>query len=209
MPPPASSQATHQEPFQPVAAFLAVVFPGLGHFYLGRFRQGALITAGILGLYVSGVLIGGISCIDRRDNFVWFLGQALVGPLTLGLDQYHQNHMKVRGHVTNTPGLVLRSANPNEMRDPDSGLAIKTAPDASGIPWAEINGKMYKPAWPPYVKSVSRTNELGTLFTTIAGFLNVIVIIDAAWNHRVARRRGAGTPPSGGARTLRVPGAGA
>jgi hypothetical protein len=139
---------------------------------------------------------------------VWFLGQALVGPLTLGLDQYHQNHLKVLGHMQNSSSLalVLRSANPDEMRDPDTGRAVITVPDSNGVPWAEINGKRYSPAWPPYVKSIARTNELGTLFTTIAGFLNVIVIIDAAWNRRIDRKRAAAPAAP---RTLRVPGAGA
>jgi hypothetical protein len=191
-----------------VAAFLAVLFPGLGHFYLGRVRQGILIMGGILGLYGLGVLIGGISCIDRRDNFVWFLGQALVGPLTLGLDQYHQNHLKVLALDRNS-ATILRSANPDETRDPSSGYAVKTFVGPNGLPAATINGQNISPAWPPYVKSISRTNDLGTLFTTIAGFLNVIVIIDAAWNHRFERRR---TPASAsaaggaGTRTLRVPG---
>jgi hypothetical protein len=102
--------------------------------------------------------------------------------------------------------LVLRSANPDEMRDPDTGRAVITVPDSNGVPWAEINGKRYSPAWPPYVKSIARTNELGTLFTTIAGFLNVIVIIDAAWNRRIDRKRAAAPAAP---RTLRVPGAGA
>ncbi len=216
MPPAASSQAAESEPLQPVAALLAVVFPGLGHLYLGRFRQAALIMVGVLGLYGTGVLIGGISCIDRRDNFIWFMGQALVGPLTLGLDQYHQSHMKVIASDKNG-ATIIRSANPNEMRDPDSGRAVVTFPDpATGLPTANINGKKYSPAWPPYVKSVSRTNELGTLFTTIAGFLNVIVIVDAGMNRRLERKRtpasaGKGGSAAGGGaaggRTLRVPGA--
>jgi hypothetical protein len=33
---------------------------------------------------------------------------------------------------------------------------------------------------PPNVKSLGRVNELGTLFCTIAGMLNLIAVIDAS-----------------------------
>jgi TM2 domain-containing membrane protein YozV len=216
MPSTASSQAAIKEPFQPVAALLAAVLPGLGHFYLGQIRKGVLITVGVLGLFFTGLLIGGISCIDRRENFVWFLGQALVGPITLGLDYVHQNQMKVMG--PDARGIVvLRSANPDETRDPQTGRAVeiqkneqgRPVTDAQGRPVAKTpGGTTIDPAWPPYVKSLSRTNELGTLFTTIAGFMNVIVVIDAAFNYRVERRRRVVVRNDGVSRTLRAPGTG-
>ncbi|HMN39852.1 MAG TPA: hypothetical protein PKE29_03340 [Phycisphaerales bacterium] len=216
MPITASSQAAPKEPFQPVAALLAAVFPGLGHFYLGQVRKGALICGGVLGLFFTGLLIGGISCIDRRENFIWFLGQSLVGPIALGLDYVHQNRLKVIG-PDGQGKTVLRSANPDETRDPQTGRAVPivrnvhggAALDASGRPFAHApGGATISPAWPPYVKSLSRTNELGTLFTTIAGFMNVIVFIDAAFTHRVERRRRPVVRDDGVARTLRVPVAG-
>lgn len=216
MPSTASSQAAPKEPFQPVAALLAAVFPGLGHFYLGQIRRAILISAGVLGLFFTGLLIGGISCIDRRENFIWFLGQSLVGPITLGLDYVHQTHLKVMG--PDARGIVvLRSANPDETRDPATGRALEVLKDdkghaiadSRGYPTARApGGTIISPAWPPYVKSLSRTNELGTLFTTIAGFMNVIVVIDAAFNHRIERRRRVVVRDDGVARTLKVPGGG-
>jgi hypothetical protein len=80
--------------------------------------------------------------------------------------------------------------------------------DARGHPTARAGGQTIDPAYPPYVKSLSRTNELGTLFTTIAGFMNVIVVIDAAFNHRVERRRRVVVREDGVARTLKSPGTG-
>jgi hypothetical protein len=41
-------------------------------------------------------------------------------------------------------------------------------------------------------RSLGRMNELGTLFTTIAGMLNLIVIIDAAFHTRVSALRALG-----------------
>ncbi len=200
------SQAGAKDELQPVAAILAAAFPGLGHLYLGHALRGVCISVGVMGLFTTGLLIGGISCIDRRDNFIWFLGQALVGPPTFAVDYAHQNWFKVRDMN------ILRSARPDEARDPDTGSPTPIFLD-NGVPTARTaKGETISPAYPPYVKSLGRTGELGTLFITIAGFMNVIVVVDAAFNVRVPRRRpGSATkagaePGSGVKRTLRVPG---
>ena len=73
-----------------LAAALAWVFPGLGHLLLGRVQRGLVLAVAITTLYLAGLLIGGVSVIDRRDHPAWFLSQALIGPSLL-LDRYHQN----------------------------------------------------------------------------------------------------------------------
>jgi hypothetical protein len=80
--------------FEPVALLAAAVLPGAGHAARGEIRRGLHIAAGILGLYASGILIGGISVIDRKENDWWFVGQAMVGPVTFGLDYLHQTRLK-------------------------------------------------------------------------------------------------------------------
>jgi hypothetical protein len=150
--------ADHPEPsFRPLALLAAAVFPGLGHFITGQRARGACIAAGILGLFVSGLLVGGIDTIDSKEDRVWFYGQALVGPLAFGVDYVHQNHLKVK------QGGVWRSANPTEGRGPDGSVVAGGTPPAS--------------------KSVGKMNEIGTL-STIAGMLNLIVILDAAFPGR-------------------------
>lgn len=192
------SQVGAKDELQPVAAILALAFPGLGQLYLGHIQRGACICAGIMGMFLTGLLIGGISCVDRRENMIWFLGQALVGPPTLAVDYAHQHWFKVRDMNT------IRSARPNEARDPDTGSPTPIFMD-NGVPSARsAKGRIIAPAYPPYVKSLGRTGELGTLFITIAGFMNVIVVVDAAFNVRAPRRRHA--PASGVARTLKTPG---
>jgi hypothetical protein len=44
---------------------------------------------------------------------------------------------------------------------------------------------------PPARKSVAKMNEIGTLFSTIAGMVNLIVVIDAGWPGRRAASKGA------------------
>lgn len=202
MPLPSASQARAHEQFQPVAAILAAAFPGLGQFYLGHVRRAVLVGVGTMGLYLTGLLIGGVQCVDRRDNGIWFLGQALMGPMSFGLDWVHQNKLKVIGPDARNGAVKLREPYPSEARDPRSAQAIAIVVK-NGVPTATTgDGLTIAPAYPSYVKAVPRSNELGTLFTTIAGFLNVIVVIDAAFGARAERRR---TPIEGVRRTLHAP----
>lgn len=188
-PPPALHEP---EPLQPVAAVLAVLLPGAGHLYLGYTRRAILIASGVLGLFFSGLFVGGIDTVDRREDFVWFIGQAFVGPTAFAVDYIHQHEFKVID-----PHSGIRSAHPDEYRDPRTGAPVRIIPDPARGPTATIvdandptgaHTRTISPARPPNIKSLGRMNELGTLFSTIAGMLNLICIIDAAAAHR--RRRG-------------------
>ncbi len=170
------------ERFEPIAGLLALFLPGAGHFFLGERARAGLIAAGVLGLFIGGLLIGGIDAVDSKEDPIWFVGQALVGPITFAVDYYHQEHLKIRqpgsphdvalhGGVL-TRGTHYRTAKPDEARDP------------TGLPAARGPGIR-----PPNSKSLGRMNELGTLYITIAGMLNLIVIIDAFYHARQAGRR--------------------
>lgn len=176
-----------KDPFQPVAAIVAFLFPGAGHFYLGHTDRALRIAAGVLFLFLSGIFVGGISCVDRRENAIWFLGQALNGPIAFAADTIHTRFFKVVDGPASASGggRVLRSPRPTEYRDPKSAMPIAITVDAQGKPSVTLlDGTTVSPAYPPYVKGVGRMNELGTLFTTIAGFMNLICIIDAAFTRR-------------------------
>lgn len=176
-----------QEPFQPVAAALAFICPGAGHWYLGYRDRAVYIAIGTLGLFFSGLFLGGISCVDRRENFIWFLGQALNGPVAFAADLTHERLFKVVDGPTSASTRIqtLRPPRPDEYRDPKTGAPYPIALDANGSTSVRLpDGTTVSPAYPPYIKGVGRMNELGTLFTTISGFMNLICIIDAAFNRR-------------------------
>jgi len=124
----------------------------------GERTRGLLVSLGVLWLFFGGMLVGGIDVIDSREDRIWFVGQALVGPIAFGVDYAHQNYFKVRDPKSGE----FRSAYPGEGRDPKTGIAV-----AGGSP--------------PNRKSIAKINELGTLFATIAGMLNLIAMIDAAF----------------------------
>ena len=144
----------------PLAGILAVLFPGAGHWYHGEVRRACVIAGGVLGLFFGGLFIGGVDVVDSRHDRLWFLGEVLVGPVALGVDYVHQHYLKGRDPNTGE----IRSPLPNEIRDPNGVLV----PGPAG-------------SVPPLTKSLGKMNEIGTLYCTMAGFLNLIVIIDAAF----------------------------
>jgi len=62
-------------------AIAAWIFPGLGHILLGEKRRGLILMVSIGSLWLTGLLIGGISVFDRVQHPIWFyVGQAFVAP---------------------------------------------------------------------------------------------------------------------------------
>lgn len=196
---PTEPAAHHDDrPFQPIAMLLAIVLPGAGHAFLGETRRAVLIACGVLGLFFGGILVGGVDVVDKKEDFVWFLGESLVGPIAFGTDYYHQHFLKVRGERGR-----LRSAYPYEMRagngeavlvrNEETGEFLPLALRSTGEPILDrATGKQRMGTAsdrPPNSKSVGRVNELGTLFAAIAGMLNLICIIDASFRHSVRPRR--------------------
>lgn len=185
-----------------LALLLAAVFPGLGHMVSGEVYRGGMVAVGVLGLFFGGMLIGGIDVIDSRENRIWFIGQALVGPVALGVDWAHQNQFKaydpsVMGVVSKQEldRIHKRSAYPNEVKE------MRTVSTNSGT----FTVPVFLPApagaagSPPNRSSVGKVNELGTLFATIAGMLNLIAILDAGFPGRPRKQERSPKPAELGA----------
>jgi len=126
--------------YHPVCAVLAWVCPGLGHIARGEKRRGFYIMFGVLFLFLTGILVGGVDSVDRKEDRLWFVAQACCGPIALVVDVANQSLLKT-GEV---------------------GEIIATRPQP-------INIK----------KSLGRANEYGTLFSSLAGLMNLVVILDA------------------------------
>ncbi|MEZ6242707.1 MAG: DUF6677 family protein [Phycisphaerales bacterium] len=157
----------HPKGLDLVAGILACLLPGAGQFYRGEPYRGVMAAVGVLGLFLGGMLVGGIDVIDSREDKIWFVGQAFVGPVAFGINYVHQTRFKALDPDTRLP----RSGHPDEMRvSRDLDADGKTEPV-----WAPAtDGK-----GPPNVKSVAKMNEIGTLAATLAGMLNFIIILDA------------------------------
>jgi len=162
------------ERFQPVAAVLACVLPGAGHLYLGYLHRGLLIGGGVLTMFFGGLFIGGIDSIDSHEDRIWFIGQAMVGPVAFGVNYAHQANFKGYDSMGR-----LRSPGPNE--------GIVSQPDRAG----QLRN-MIVPGTPKSKKSLGRANELGTLVAALAGMMNLIAIFDAAHGRRRPKKVGGG-----------------
>jgi len=142
--------------FTPTAAILAWLWPGLGHISLGERRRGFLVMFGVLFLFGSGLLIGGMDSVDRRDDKLWFLAQILCGPIAIGADLVNQSIVK-----TLPPDWQQRY----EQGDQD------------------VRAKLRQ-------KGLGHVNEMGTLYTALAGLMNLVAILDALHpSHRRAEMR--------------------
>lgn len=89
MPQPSSHPAPAWRPLEAIAAWLV---PGLGHLLLGQRRRGLILLTTIGSLWFSGLLMGGITCIDRANQPFWFIGQALVAP-SIGVHFYYVHQL--------------------------------------------------------------------------------------------------------------------
>jgi hypothetical protein len=135
------------------AAVLAWLVPGLGHAYQGRYGKAVLYATCILGLYLTGMILGEWKTgfwtwstpMANPDKFRWhFLGQFGVGlPGTLGLIQATLLRF---GHDAILGGFL---AEPTQ---------------------AVINGQYAK---------LGKLVEISSIYTVIAGLLNVLAIYDA------------------------------
>lgn len=150
-----------------VAGLAAAAFPGLGHIVQKRTKRGVLAMVGVLGLFLYGLLIGGIDAVDSREDKIWFAGAALLGPIGFGADWVHQNHFK----AYDAGGAFPRSGNPGEIRLTE-GVDRPTWTPATAEQLESGEGR-------PNTPGLGRLNEIAMLSIALAGMLNLIVFLDA------------------------------
>lgn len=153
--------------FNPLAGLAALVFPGAGHLVLGRAKRGVLIATGVMGLFLFGLLIGGIDAIDSRNDRLWFYGQGLVGAPTFAVNALHQSQFKAADPSRNN---LIRSGYPGEHRVVQSGQPV----------WLPLTEEQIAQGMgPPNVPGLGRINEIAMLSIVLAGMLNLIAFLDA------------------------------
>ncbi len=133
------------------AAVLGWVLPGLGQIVIGEKRRGIMALIGILGLFITGVFIGGIDCVDKDEDRLWFAGQVVAGPIAIGTAYAND--------------FFLKSGRATEL--------LPTPPSMAEM----MRGVTPKPI--PAAKGLAHANEFGTLLCFLAGLLNLVVIMDA------------------------------
>jgi hypothetical protein len=135
-----------------LAAFLAWLVPGLGHYYQGRKGKAILYASCILGLFLVGLLMGEGKIVYWRwvspfnsDKFcLYYPGQFFVGlpalPALIQATLSHYGHDPILwGFMAEPSQIVLNGLHPR----------------------------------------LGKLVEIGTIYTTVAGLLNILAIYDA------------------------------
>jgi hypothetical protein len=162
-PPPHGEQALEidlRDP--PLAALLAWLWPGMGHIYQRRYAKGLLFMVCILGTYFFGLALGEGKVVyanwtpeEHRWQYALQLGVGL--PAAPAVVQY----VAVQNWGEPIGGYLMAPPKPT--------------PHFGRLPAEEVNNSL--PAWH---QRLNIRFELGTLYTMIAGLLNVLAIYDAA-----------------------------
>jgi len=162
-----------------LAAFLAWLLPGLGHIYQGRTGKGVLFFVCIVGTFIYGLTIGQGRVVYASTENVFsreflerwqYICQVGVGlPALPALVQ--------RSRMNNEKGPLIHDnfMRPPQKRPPENLRDGFWSPDQT-----DPNRTVHHP------DELSKWNydlgdlfELGTVFTVIAGLLNILAIYDA------------------------------
>lgn len=135
------------------AAFLAWLLPGSGHFYQGRKGKGALYSSTVLSLFIIGMVLSGGKAIywswTAEDWRLQYICQFGMGLPAL-------------------PALAQAYIDPNgTKRHPD--------PDLRNFQKKPANTALLD----EWHRATSSGFDLGTLYTMVAGLLNILIVFDA------------------------------
>jgi hypothetical protein len=175
MSPPASSSSAPA----PLVALIGWLIPGAGYFLIGQKLRGTVIGITVILMFIFGVLLAGIRVID-------------VPGYDKGERIYYQMQVDGQKNVSETkmpPGATISSTDRWAMiAHPLSEITNKPwfVPQVITGPLclaaAAWSNAAARPAADGSVVEAShaRIYEIGTLYTAIAGMLNLLAIIDAS-----------------------------
>ncbi|MBI2826481.1 MAG: hypothetical protein HYX69_17535 [Planctomycetia bacterium] len=148
-----------------LAAALAWLIPGAGHWYQGRRSKAVLFFVCILGTFIYGLYLGegrvvyaSMRSEDRRLHYFSQLGAGLPALPAL-VQAYRVNHGK---DPIKFPIWDRFMVPPSLVKKPVEGDRRDAADELDELQ-----------------KTLNRYFELGTVYTMVAGLLNVLVIYDA------------------------------
>jgi len=139
--------------------------PGLGYVLIGEKRRGLIAGITILAIFIGGLLIGGIRVID--------------------IPGYDANGVPKMMRVNQTGQLIWSfRANPTgELFAKPWYIAQTLAGPVNALAtWGSL-----KAGEAGHRQSTARIFDIGTLYTAVAGMLNLLIVIDAAYRATLPR----------------------
>ena len=204
---------TRSVPPAPLVAVAAWLLPGAGYWLIGQRARGTTVGVSVLTLFVLGLLVGGIRVVEvpgynvdtgQRQidaashtwallatplnevrNKPWSLPQLMTGPVAV---------------VAGACSVMAAATDPNGPRDASGEPSVYPARDPQSRQPDPRAGQAVQPIG---FTTHARVNEIGSLYLSVAGLLNLMAIIDAAHRavHLSERRESTGdaAQPSGAA----------
>jgi len=176
-----------------LAALLAWLLPGAGHFYQGRIAKGLLFSTCILGTFIYGMYLGDAKVVyaswrpeDRRLPYICQIGVGLPA-LPAAVQAYRMGDRFFLGE-SDDPGapLFMGSDYHGFMAPPrlmNQRVPAGSIPDKYAAEPEMRGGMQYvrnmRDELGQWQLRLNRYFELGTVYTMIAGLLNVLAIYDA------------------------------
>jgi len=168
-----------------LAAFLSWLVPGLGQLYQGRRFKGTVFMVSLVGTFVAGMWIGGGNVVYASwrpgGKRLEFLGQVGIGAAAIPSLVQASLLASSRGEPLGSGWFAPPLVREQVVSDAYRQRVIDRDPE---IAQGDFNGPRFRPRQPGDELSLWRRRygrffDLGTLYTTIAGLLNLLVIYDA------------------------------
>jgi hypothetical protein len=169
------SESSPLKPLVPLVALVAWILPGGGYLLLGQRARGLIVGITIIALFILGLLIAGVRVLEVPGYDT--SGERI--DVTIGRDA-NQNTVK---------SWVMYASPLNEIRNkPWFVPQVLTGPITFAAAAWSVHAASPDPADPTQSRgalSHSRINEIGSLYLSVAGLLNLMAIIDSA--HRAGK----------------------
>ena len=172
-----------------LAMLLAWLVPGAGHLYQGRRFKGVLFLVVILSVYLTGVMLGG----GRVVYWSWKAGEqrwAMACQAGIGIAAVpaavQSRLLHGGGKAAVSGGFMAPPVSLNQPVDEDYARAmISRSPELSEDDFRRQPRmrlwEFQRDELSLWHRQLGRWFEIGTLYTMIAGMLNMLVIYDAGF----------------------------
>jgi hypothetical protein len=158
-----------------LAALLAWLVPGLGHWYQGRRAKAVLFFVCIMGLFSYGVYLGG-GTRDDENGKKRFLGYGRAVYVSMQKDDLRLYYLSQIGVGLPAFPALFQAYQMNHNRAVIlDGFMAPPRPVQVGLD----DKNKEQPTAHDLNYLLNRSFELATIFTAVAGLLNVLVIYDA------------------------------
>ncbi|MDB5322530.1 MAG: hypothetical protein JWN40_4161 [Phycisphaerales bacterium] len=150
-------------PPPPLVALASWLIPGAGYWLIGQRVRGLVIGVTILLLFAVGLLIGGIRVVDSP----------LMESVEQRTERLNEEAIALRNNSSyRPPTLPVRALQKPWFIGQVLAGPVSLVTNYIGVTWGGDRGVPF---------SHARVNEIGVLYTAVAGMLNLMAIIDAAY----------------------------